>query len=295
MNRIKYLLLILSLFIFSCESEDYELGDIVPPSDLVISADIVGANADNPYGDGSGQVNFTASAQGGITYEFVINGNDYLRPNGQFEMYFSSTGLNTYDVEVVAYGVAGTMTTGLISVEVLVTYEPPVELVNALTTGAWRVRAEEAGYLGVGPIDSETDNWYSAPPFTHSATAMFDDRYTFSPVNNNTGTGDFSVEANGSIFGKAPPLFADFTGDQGLTPNAFDEIEYYPIEDFSASWFISAPGDVLHINFSGNGFLGFYVGGGLSYEILSWNSNTIHARTVGYDNNRWYIKITNEP
>ncbi len=295
MNRIKYLLLILPLFIFSCESEDYELGDIVPPSDLVISADIVGANADNPYGDGSGQVNFTASAQGGITYEFVINGNDYLRPNGQFEMYFSSTGLNTYDVEVVAYGVAGTMTTGLISVEVLVTYEPPVELVNALTTGAWRVRAEEAGYLGVGPIDSETDNWYSAPPFTHSATAMFDDRYTFSPVNNNTGTGDFSVEANGSIFGKAPPLFADFTGDQGLTPNAFDEIEYYPIEDFSASWFISAPGDVLHINFSGNGFLGFYVGGGLSYEILSWNSNTIHVRTVGYDNNRWYIKITNEP
>ena len=295
MNKIKYLLLIFSLFIFSCESEDYELGDIIPPENLVISADIIGADSENPYGDGSGQVNFTATADRGITYDFIVNGSDYLRPSGEFEMYFSSVGLNTYTVEVRAYGVAGTMITGSVSVDVLVTYEPPAELVSALTTGTWRVKAEESGYLGVGPVDGETDSWYSAPPYTHSATAMFDDNYTFAPINNLTGTGNFSVASNGAIFGKAPPLFADFTGDQGLTPNQFDEIEFYPIDDFTANWFISAPGDVLHINFTGNGFLGFYVGGGLSYEILSWDSNNIHARTVGYDNNMWYIKITNQP
>ena len=201
---------------------------------------------------------------------------------------------NTYNLEVNSYGPGGSMTSGSISVEVLVTFEPPPELVAALTTGSWRVQAEESGYLGVGPLDSDTDNWYSAPPYTHSATAMFDDRYIFSPINSITGTGDFSVQAFGGIFGKAPPLSADFTGDQGLTPNAYDEFEYYPVDDYTASWYISAPGDVLHINFTGNGFLGFYVGGGLSYEILSWDSTSIHARTVGYDNLRWYIKITND-
>ena len=294
MNKIKYLLVVFSILIFSCESEDYELGDIIAPTNLVITADIIGADSENPYGDGSGQVNFTATADGGITYHFIVNGSEYLRPSGQFEMYFSSIGLNTYNLEVNSYGPGGSMTSGSISVEVLVTFEPPPELVAALTTGSWRVQAEESGYLGVGPLDSDTDNWYSAPPYTHSATAMFDDRYIFSPINSITGTGDFSVQAFGGIFGKAPPLSADFTGDQGLTPNAYDEFEYYPVDDYTASWYISAPGDVLHINFTGNGFLGFYVGGGLSYEILSWDSTSIHARTVGYDNLRWYIKITND-
>lgn len=294
MNNIKYLLIVFSLLIFSCETEDYELGDIIAPSNLVITADIVGADSENPYGDGSGQVNFTATADGGITYDFIVNGNEYLRPSGEFEMYFSSIGLNTYNLVVNAYGPGGSMTSGSISVEVLVTYEPPPELVSALTTGTWRVQYEESGYLGVGPIDSETDSWYSAPPYTHSGTAMFDDRYTFSTINNLTGTGDFIVQAFGGIFGKAPPLSADFSGDQGLTPNAYDEFEYYPVDDYSASWYISAPGDLLHINFTGNGFLGFYVGGGLSYEILSWDSTSIYVRTVGYDNNRWYIKITND-
>ena len=86
MNKIKYLLVVFSILIFSCESEDYELGDIIAPTNLVITADIIGADSENPYGDGSGQVNFTATADGGITYHFIVNGSEYLRPSGQFEM-----------------------------------------------------------------------------------------------------------------------------------------------------------------------------------------------------------------
>ena len=275
--------------IISCQSEEYDLGDIIPPSNLTVSAQIIGANSENPFGDGSGKVNLSASADGAITYGFDINGNNYVRPSGELEIFFSNLGIHTYIIDVHAYGVAGTMISESISLEVEVTYEPPPELVKALTNGTWRVQAEESGYLGVGPLDSDSPIYYTAPPFTHSETALFDDEYIFS------SDGIFNIYANGSIFGKAPPLSSDFTGDQGLTPNEFDEFAFYPIEDFTANWFITAPGDVLHLNFTGNGFVGIYVGGGLSYEIISWDANSIYVRTTGYDNNMWYTKITNLP
>ena len=53
MKRINFLLIALSLFIFTaCEQEDYEFGDILSPTNLTISAVLQGADADNPYGDG---------------------------------------------------------------------------------------------------------------------------------------------------------------------------------------------------------------------------------------------------
>ena len=70
-------------------------------------------------------------------------------------MDFTTTGIHIYEVAVVASGTAGIMTNGSIEVEVLVTYEPPPELVNALTTGSWRVKAEAPGHMGVGPIDDQ--------------------------------------------------------------------------------------------------------------------------------------------
>ena len=68
MKRINFLLIAFSLFIFSsCEQEDYEFGDILSPTNLTISASLQGADADNPYGDGSGYVTFTATAADAIT------------------------------------------------------------------------------------------------------------------------------------------------------------------------------------------------------------------------------------
>ena len=44
MKRINFLLIVLSLFIYtSCEQEDYEFGDILSPTNLTISAAITGS------------------------------------------------------------------------------------------------------------------------------------------------------------------------------------------------------------------------------------------------------------
>ena len=55
MKTIKKLLIIFSIIIFSsCEREEYELGTLVNPSNLTVSAELQGQDADNPFGDGSG-------------------------------------------------------------------------------------------------------------------------------------------------------------------------------------------------------------------------------------------------
>ena len=52
MKKIKFLIFTLSILLFNnCEKESYELGDIINPTDLTISAVIQGADENNPYGD----------------------------------------------------------------------------------------------------------------------------------------------------------------------------------------------------------------------------------------------------
>ena len=92
-----------------------------------------------------------------------------------------------------------------------------------------------------------------------------------------------------------PPLQSDFSGNQGLgDPNSDGEHAYYPADNFNSNWTISEDSGYLILNFTGNGFAGFYVGGNHSYTILSRTSTEIYLKTIGFDNNGWFIKITNQ-
>ncbi len=298
MKSIKYLLTAFSILIFSsCEQDNYELGEIIVPSNLNVIPLIQGADSDNPYGDGSGNVTFTASADNAITYKFISNGVEYMEPSGVFSTVFTSTGTFVYDISVIALGIAGESIETNVSIEVLYTYEPPEDLVNALTSGSWRVMAEADGHIGVHDPASFHDGintfpeWYSASPFQQSSTGMYDDRIIFS----SDGTAQFLTQ--GFIFGNATALEEDFNGDQGLTPNQFNEHQFYPADDFSFSWTISENDDgYLVLNFSGNGFTGNYVGGNHQYIITHRNSDSseLYLKTIGLDTNAWYAKITNQ-
>ena len=294
MKRINFLLVALSLFIFTaCEQEDYEFGDILSPTNLTISAALQGADADNPYGDGSGYVTFTANAVDAITYKFVQDGVEYMVPSGVFTTRFTNTGVHVYSIDVIASGTAGAMSNESTSVEVLYTFEPPADLVEALTTGSWRVMAEAPAHMGVGPADDMAPDgvasWWNAGPYDKADTAMYDDRMVFS------SDGTMEYQTAGSIFGKAPPLEEEFFGNQGLgDPNSDNEHLYYPVDNFNSNWTVSEADGNLILSFTGNGFAGFYVGGNHSYTILSRSSNEIYLRTVGFDTNGWFIKITKQ-
>lgn len=286
----KWIFLLLTWLVLGCEKETYEFGDLIPPSNLVVSTEIIGQDADNPYGDGSGAVIFTANASDVITYKFFYDGNEELVPSGKTTINFSTTGIHKYAVTVVAMGAAGNQTSETVEVEVLAEYEPPADLIEMLTGGSsrsWRVKAESAGHMGVGPADADSPIWWAAGPYDKAQTAMYDDEYIF----NIDGTVLHSTK--GAIFGKAPPLEADF-GEIADEPNGDDEHEHYPLDDFTENWTITAPGGQETLNFTGTGFAGFYVGGH-TYTILKRSDNEMELRTVGYDTNGWFIILTAEP
>ncbi|MEN8777007.1 MAG: glucan endo-1,3-beta-D-glucosidase, partial [Polaribacter sp.] len=61
MKNIKNLYIVLFSLMaitYGCQENDYSFGDIITPSNIQITAEIVGADTSNPNGDGSGVVNF---------------------------------------------------------------------------------------------------------------------------------------------------------------------------------------------------------------------------------------------
>lgn len=292
MKNIKYIIgLFLSLAFFaSCEDETHEFGDIIAPTNLQINAEIVGADTENPYGDGSGTVNFTVTANDVITYKFVYDGAESMAPAGNKTYNFGITGTNTYTVTAVAIGTAGASSSVSIEVEVLALYAPPADLLTMLTADAsrtWRVKAESANHFGVGPADSQIPVWWGAQPFDKDGWGAYDDRFIFN-VN-----GSFTHITNGDTFGKLDAMAADLGGDQGLTPDGNGEA-IYALEDYSESWSLSAPGGVETLTFSNIGYHGFYVGGDHSYTILDRSENEMQLKTIGADGNGWFVILVAE-
>lgn len=277
------------LWLTGCEKEEYEFGEMVAPSNLSITAEIEGQDANNPYGDGSGNVHFKATADNTITFEYVYNGSKRLVPSGETTYGFGVTGINTYTVTVVARGVAGVVTTETIEVEVLALYSPPADLLTMLTNDSsrtWRIKSEAGGHFGLGPVGGGFNEWYAANAFDKEGTGMYDDRYvfnidgTFTHVTNGINDGGGN-DPSGTIFGRAsmvPEL-----GVTGGTQNG-DDLENVPYDDYNESWSLSAPGGVETISLTGLGFLGYYTGGDHTYKIESRSANEMTLRTTDGNN-----------
>ena len=271
---------------FSEESQ-FEFGDIVAPSNLQMSAEVVGGGT----GDGSGQVNFTASATGAVNYKFVYNGKETLSPDGKMTYNFAKVGTHDYTVSVIAMGMAGTQTSLSQTVTVLSLYSPPAELVSVLTDKPLRVLAEEGGHFGVAWNEAQLGDgwWYSANPYDKETSGMYDDRYTFSKYNNG-GTFTHDTGADGEVFGKAPAL-QSWWGDKGAVTNSCcNEHENYPLDTYQSNYTLSAPGGVETITID-KGFLGFCVANG-SYEILARTSTTLFVKTTfAGESNAWFVLL----
>jgi len=293
MKNFKYIITFLSLILLfsSCEKETFEFGDIVTPSDLQISAQIVGADATNPFGDGSGEVIFTATASDVITYKYIYNGSESMVPAGTKKYSFGITGTNKYTVTAVAIGTGGVSSSASIEVEVLALYAPPADLLTMLTADSsrtWRLKAEGAGHFGVGPADAVLPLWWAADPYAKDGNGAYDDRFIF----NIDGT--FTHITNGTAYGQSGAMSQDI-GETSLEPNSDNEYVNYPLDNYTEGWSLSAPGGQETLTFSNIGYHGFYVGGDHSYTILSRSENEMSLRTVGADGNGWFaILIADE-
>lgn len=281
--------------------EEYEFGTLSEPSNLVIDYEIVGADTNNPYGDGSGVVHFTVTANNALAYKFDFDGDEVVGSTGVRSKTFSKTGLHTYNINVVAIGVGGTSTSANIEIQVNSIYEPPADLIELLigdggpAPRSFRVYAElpgiqnVQGHFGLGPLGGVSPfEWWSAPRNDKSYTGMYDDRYIFKSDNT------FTHATAGTIYGHNGLLDQDF----GENPNAEvgygDEYKHYPLENYEESWEISAPEDVLTLSITGQGFIGFYVGTN-EYRVISYDENTITLATESaLGDFSWWFTLTAE-
>ncbi|PQJ81536.1 glucan endo-1,3-beta-D-glucosidase [Polaribacter glomeratus] len=296
---IKAFFFLITIVFIGCQENDYTFGQIIAPSNIQITAEIVGADASNPNGDGSGVVNFTATADNAVSYKYVFSGSETVALSGKTTISFSTLGLNKYTVTVVASGIAGVSSSKAVQVDVLSTYSAPVELKSklygfdpadptAVKTKSWKIKSAKPGHFGLGPVGGLTPTeWYSAGIDEKAGLGMYDDRFVFS------SDGSFTYTTNGTIFGRSPYIVNDLGPNTTGNVNG-PEIENYPFDDYTATYTLTAPGGVETISLSGNGFIGYYTGGNHKYQIFDRDvPNEMILRTT--DGNAefdwWFIII----
>lgn len=303
MKKLKYYLgvfVMIVLVFTSCQDEDFELGEIVAPTNINITTTYIddGAVSAAP-GLGSGLVNFSASADNATSFQFIIQEQNKLQQSGIVPHNFTELGMNTYQVTVIAFGTGGASSSQTIEVEVLALYEPPADLLEMLHGGSektWRIKAEAKPHFGLGPpggfIPGE---WFSSEPFDKATVGMYDDRYifnsdgTFTHITDNTND-DPTTDPTGTVFGRINLI--DELGGSGGTING-DDVENLPFNDYTEQWSLTAPNDVETLNLSGIGFLGYYTGGNHQYEIFERSADEMIVRTTdGNGEFDWWFTLT---
>ena len=108
--KTKTLLVLTVMFLsfLSCSSSDNnEDNEPKTPTNLSITGVKVGADGNNPNGDGSGIVNFTITATNATSYRVLINNETIELTQNTFSYTFTERGTHSYNIIVSAYNAAG--------------------------------------------------------------------------------------------------------------------------------------------------------------------------------------------
>lgn len=308
MKNLKYklgLFLSLALLLFNgCQDDEGEIGDIIAPSNLTLNAVIVGVDSNNPNGDGSGLVHFSATSDGAITYRYDFGDNTdvAVSPSGELTHQFSLTGLNTYTVTVMASGIGGITTSYSMNIDVFSSFED-VEARDLLTGGpgsskTWYWAADKPGNIGLGPNDVQSggehtfSQWFTSDAWHADKLCMYDAEFVFTQ----SADGKVTFEQLTDI-AYTPGDFAASIGVDGDTCHGLDvapTLDGIKNVSFSPSNSnATEDGDYrgTTINFSDGGFMSWYVGIS-SIEIISITESTLFVRMLDASNPAlaWYCK-----
>lgn len=295
-------LLFVSVFLTftSCLEDNYKLGELIAPSNVTLSYEVAGVDAENPFGDGSGIVNFTATAENVITfnYEFGDGKDNKIAPDGKVTHQFSRAGINTYNVTVMAVGTGGIISSKTVQVEVFSSFtdDEALEFLTGGGTKTWYWAADQPGHAGLGPNFVDGTNhtyaaWYAAAPYEKSETCMYDDEFVFSKAD---GELKFErINPSGGAF--IPGTYAGKLGIQGdichtgvIDISGVKNVSFAP-----ASSIATADGGYrgTTMSFSDGGFLGWYVGKN-ECEIIQVTDNILRVRIEEDETFAWYHTFT---
>jgi len=314
MKKLMYVLftLALSISMVHCQDDDASLDTIVTPTNLSIDYTIQGVDEANPKGDGSGMVNFQAKADRAIAYKFVFpDGTETTVTSGAVTKRFTTPGLNSYKVIVVASGTGGIASTNSVELELQSDFTDPntIQFLTGGTTKTWYWAASEQGHLGVGANNGDATmnyypNYYQATPFEKSvegeSACLYTDELVFS-LGDGGETLNYTLNNNGSTFFNAGyqsvvggSMGFDFCYDYDTSGSK--TVNLAPSESVVAANGVPSQTTGTVLNFTDDGFMGYYIGTS-SYEILSITENRMVVRAIlGNDNAlAWYQTFTTTP
>lgn len=301
MKNIKYILIILLGFQFAftgCQTDEYELGELVAPTNLALSFEVVGVDGENPYGDGSGVVNFVATADNEITYNYIFgDGKDnQIDADGTISHQFSKNGVNLYNVTVLAVGTGGVSSSQTKQVEVFSSFSDD-EALEFLTGGSaktWYWAADQPGHTGLGPNFEDPGKayaaWYAAAPFEKEC--MYGSEFVFTK----TDEGLTFEQTTGTAF--IPGTYAGKIGVEGDVCHGEDVVpNLYGVKNvsFSPSSSIATVDGGYRgttMSFSDGGLMGWWVGTS-EYEIIQVTENILMVRVQEDGTYAWYHTFTN--
>ena len=300
------------IMVFSaCKKQDYSLGALTPPTNLAISAEVVGQDAANPNGDGSGDVKITITADNALSYKVDYDANTavdlvYL-PTGTVTKKYTTLGTNTYTITAVVYGKGGTSSTITKDVTVKSDFTPDAAIVTDLTGDAsktWVVDASIPAHFGVGPWDvaSIRPEWWagaineklSCCPCFYNATFTFT-KVTASKTYTLTVTTDGAFTKTGALAGGLPGIPA--SGDEGCYSYSGGTSDFSFVPASSGAPALpsvpaNSPSTQTSIILAG---VNTYIGYGAvlkEYEILEITPTYLYLRVQGTETgNAWYLKF----
>ncbi|WP_338647976.1 family 16 glycosylhydrolase [Flavobacterium sp. KS-LB2] len=304
----KIIINIVSVFVLllmvNCQEDNLAFGVLDTPTNLQVTAEIIGKSTAFPNGDGSGKVKFTSTADNAISYKYIFSdGTSKNSPSGIFENTFATPGVNTYTVTVIATGSGGVATNVTLEVTVFSDFkdEQAVQFLTGGSSRKWYWAQSEPGHLGVGPNVAWSDptfgtqnyypSFYGAVANEKSATCLYNSVMTFSLdgsqmkfVLDNKGQTFY----NGAFKGGGDDACYDLntTGAKTVT---LSKSESFVTKNPDAA--TQTRGTT--INIADGGFMGYFVGTS-SYEILSITDNRMVVRVIQSGNPflAWYHIFT---
>jgi hypothetical protein len=294
-NKLFGIVVVLTLALAACKKQEYSFGELVNPAGLTLTTVVVGTDAANPNGNGSGQVTITTKATGALTYQIDFgDGVKQVVPSGTLTYKYNNPGVNNYTITVNAVGTGGSLSTISKRITVFVAFQIPSAIVSALTgtgTKVWVTDKDAPGHFGVGPNTEFSPIWYAAVPNTREACA-YDDEITFSK--DAAGRIFMNVDNKGASFSiGAATAFYGFSGGDGCYPMSTGGNKQLVFMN-ATSGSTAAVSTQIQFMVPGNGIINFGTGG-VVYEILSITSTGMHLRNIGADNNSWYQKLKPKP
>ena len=291
-----YNLFLFVIIIFSCSGEstddatDPSDPDKIIPSNLTLSVEIVGLDSDNPNGDGSGVVRFTATADNAVNFSFRFGtGDSEESSSGVVEYTYTNTGTNTYNINLLAYSSTNHFVSTSQTIEVYVNPPLDADLVELLSGGSqksWKINAAYDAHFSNGDKQFKYPTWWEASSFSKSNAGFYDDKFIFK------SDGSYIHETNGDVYGKANYLNQTF-GNTGQPINGSNEIEKYSLSNYQTTFSVAKENDENKLSFQEKGFIGLFVGQH-EFTIECYDDNNVFVRSVDDQNRAWYIWLTDQ-